>query len=473
MRSRRHRVHEAGTTPVGPRHPHHRSAERHRFTGREPTCSQMGVGQRAQYHLVAGHIEQQVIRSEGSVIDTRTAPTGRPTDHVRAAVQRDGASRIRTSDDAQLPLAVHIVLGHGSDVEAASSSPRPDGSFDPGMVPGGARSGLGERPGETEGDAMTARVTDTVIEAVRDAVTAAADARCMTRSMTRQATITDRTSPTRLVPPSSTADRRSEWQRRPGSMATRLQDQWDDLVDSPSAVRRARQWFDPSIVHPSDISSLDDVLALVGFQGAREDVAADGRLLHLVTIAQHDDLAARVVLQRILPGLLSIAARRGRLPGLNGPGVFSEIAATAWTLICTYPVERRPAKVAANLLRDVEYETFVRRQRMRAWRDETCVERLPEPMSPREKPAVEQIVTLLRDARDAGLHAHDLRFLAELASGRHPEELGASLGCSPRTVRTRRRVLTRVLHRFVNGEDVTWPSAPARFYAAWDASPSG
>lgn len=256
-------------------------------------------------------------------------------------------------------------------------------------------------------------------------------------------------------------------------MATRLQDQWDVLVNSPSAVRQARTWWSAQVVDPSSIASLDDVLTLVGFQGAREDVAADGHLLYLVSVAAHDELATRVVLQRILPGLLAIAARRGRLPGLNGTEVFSEVAAAAWTLIRTYPVTRRPAKVAANLLRDVEYECFVRRQRMRSARDEVIVDRTPEPVRARDPHAVEQIVEVLRDARDAGLPANDLRFLAELASGRHPDDIGLSLGCSARTVRTRRRVLTRVLHRFVTGEDVMWPSAPPKFYAAWDRTDGG
>lgn len=268
--------------------------------------------------------------------------------------------------------------------------------------------------------------------------------------------------------PSAPIPPRTPWQRRPGSMATRLQDQWDDVVDSPAAVSRARTWWAGTGVDADAITSLDDVLTLVGFQGARDDGDADARLLHLVTVAAHDDLAARVVMQRILPGLLAISSRRGRLPGHNGPEVFSEIAATAWTLIRTYPVVRRPAKVAANLLRDVEYECFVRRQRMRSWRDETTVDQTPEPTRPRDPHAVEQIVEVLRDARDAGLSPHDLRFLAELASGRHPDDLGTDLGCSPRTIRSRRRILTRVLRRFVNGEDVTWPVAPPRFYAAWD-----
>lgn len=289
-------------------------------------------------------------------------------------------------------------------------------------------------------------------------------------------TFTDNTSPSRrdtthdtTAPGTrSTGPAASTWQRRPGSMATRLQDQWDDVVTSAPAVARARSWWHGTAVDTGAIGSLDDVLALVGFQGAREDGDADARLLHLVTIAAHDELAARVVMQRILPGLLSISARRGRLPGNNGAEVFSEIAATAWTLIRTYPVERRPAKVAANLLRDVEYECFVRRQRMRAWRDETSVDQTPEPTHHRDAHAVDQIVEVLRDARDAGLAPNDVRFLAALASGCHPDDLGASLGCSPRTIRSRRRTLTRVLHRFVNGEDVTWPPAPPKFYARWD-----
>jgi DNA-binding CsgD family transcriptional regulator len=305
-------------------------------------------------------------------------------------------------------------------------------------------------------------MSDTGSVAVTQTVTGSADSAVMTQLIDSPDT---RHTPTDPIP-----RRRTDWNRRPGSMATRLQEQWEAIVDDRSAVATARGWWWGTGVDTTSIHSLDDVLAVVGFQGAREDSEADGRLLHLVRIAVDDDLAARIVLQRILPGLLAIAVRRGRLPGRNATEVFSEIAATAWTLIRTYPCDRRPAKIAANLLRDVEYECFVRRQRMRAWRDEVSVDITPEPTRARDPHAIEQITEVLRDARDAGLAPLDVRFLAELASGRRPDDIGASLGCSPRTVRSRRRVLTRALNRFVNGEDVTWPPAPGRFYAAWETT---
>jgi hypothetical protein len=244
---------------------------------------------------------------------------------------------------------------------------------------------------------------------------------------------------------------------------TRLQVQWGEIAHSASSVARARAWFPDAT-----ITDLDDVLTLVGFHGPRIDVESDLRLLHLVTLARQDDLAARVVLQRILPGLLAIALRRTRSTRGRVHEVFSELAAATWLLVRGYPVERRPAKVAVNLLRDAEYEVFVRHTRRLVTRSERITAWVPDTPVPEDDHAGTCLVEVLRLGRDCGMPDHDLRLLAELASGRHPDVVAASLGCSPRSVRNRRNAMARALRAALVDGEVDWPPPTPHFYDRWE-----
>jgi hypothetical protein len=230
---------------------------------------------------------------------------------------------------------------------------------------------------------------------------------------------------------------------RGGSTPSRLFDEWDALVRRPSAIRRAASWG-LTARYPAD---LDEVLAAVGFGGDPFDSDADARLHHLVTFAAHDDLAARIVLQRILPGLLARARRRGRIEPGGRSKCFDEIVAAAWLVIRTYPVDRRPARVAANLLRDAEYQAFVRERRLRWATAETlCNEGLPEQVSDADPCRLvvddprRRLDEVVRRAHDAGVPMRDLELIVTLARGVGPAEIAQREGVTDRAVRMRRSV---------------------------------
>jgi len=74
--------------------------------------------------------------------------------------------------------------------------------------------------------------------------------------------------------------------------------------------------------------------------------------------AGHDPLAARVLLQMLLPGAKALARRLGWLGDTQERA--AAITATLYEQIRTYPITRRPARIAANLLADT-HQRLIRR----------------------------------------------------------------------------------------------------------------
>ena len=134
-----------------------------------------------------------------------------------------------------------------------------------------------------------------------------------------------------------------------------------------------------------------------------------------------------------------------------------EHLAAGWVKIRVYPIERRPIRVAANLLRDIEYEAFTRTSRRY--------------MSRRESPAstddvgaggvtsgnaidasaFDEVVEVLAAGQAAGVDPADLRFAAALAGGRSIDDLAAERGVSGRAERYRRTRVAAQLRDISHG----------------------
>lgn len=212
----------------------------------------------------------------------------------------------------------------------------------------------------------------------------------------------------------------------------------------PRLLADARRW-----PVPTPVRSLDDVLSWVGFGRPADDVDGDAALANLVAIAADDDLAARVVLQRLLPGLIRVAVRRARIVVGGSIAAFDELLACAWMCIRTFPIERRPHRVAANLLRDIEYLAFVRETRLHS-RELGCGQagqRLDEAMERTAnhgeiaeitvQPASE-LRELLVHAGKHGVGDQHLALLVSIGAGYDSVQLAKVMDCTPRTVRNRR-----------------------------------
>ena len=221
-------------------------------------------------------------------------------------------------------------------------------------------------------------------------------------------------------------------------LLSRLQREWNLLSRRRSAVRRAREWH----VTPRALTSLDDLLTLTGLGCGPLDSSTDEVMRRLVTVARHDDLAARVVLQRMLPGLSACAKRRShnfetQLDSLD------ELLSEAWTVIRSFPIERRRHYVIKNLLRDCEYRAFDKARRRLMIHELTDPARLDlavEPDDAAAEPMV-TIVALLLRARSAGMSDRDVAVVAALLNTSTVKQAAALLRVTDRTVRSRRQII--------------------------------
>lgn len=238
-------------------------------------------------------------------------------------------------------------------------------------------------------------------------------------------------------------------------LASRLDREWERIARHRPSIQRARRWA----VTGDLIDHLDDLLAAAGYgvsPSERSSGAAtnDNTVVRrLVRLAHTDELAARVVLQRILPGL----RHRARLwSGRGGhthnyEDTLGELIAIAWTLIRTYDVDRRLGFVAANLVRDSAYYAFIAPKRRRASSEQvadpaTLCDEAPAPLASASRA---ELAELLEAAAGAGVPADDLKLVLELmAAGGSTEIVAGRRHVTSRTIRSRRLRAIGHLRRF-------------------------
>ena len=210
----------------------------------------------------------------------------------------------------------------------------------------------------------------------------------------------------------------------------RLHLDWTRLRTQRSAIRRANTW--PIIDVP--ISDLDQVLTLIGYE-QEPCPAADDRLLQLLRIAPDDELAARVIVQRTLPGLLAIVRRR-RWSG--HAEAFDELLGAMWVVIRTYNPSRQPASPAAALISDADYRAFRMPQRRLNSTEIPVDTTVIEPVATSSRSADDELDELFADARAAGFAETDLQFLRDVLSGTKAIDVATAMSITPRTLRNRR-----------------------------------
>lgn len=223
-----------------------------------------------------------------------------------------------------------------------------------------------------------------------------------------------------------------------------LEQEWDQLGHDPLAARRLGEVCRIA----GEARSLAEVEHYVRKASAAD---ADRVLLALVARATDGDaLAARVLLQLLLPGTRTLARRWWAL------GDSDERAAAAVTAVYqrirNYPLERRPGRVAANVLMDAARELrkavpqrvltlaadpheLIGSSGRRPWRD------LPTP-----HPA-DELADILHEAVEEGIiAAEDAAVVARSRiHGHRLADIGVERDMSERTVYSHRQRAERAL----------------------------
>lgn len=138
----------------------------------------------------------------------------------------------------------------------------------------------------------------------------------------------------------------------PGSLTHRLDAEWAHLASSPATSAALARWgsLEPALDGWADLDALrTTVHDRTDPERADQLLAA---LARLAAVTGHGDvLAARVVLQLLVPGAVRLSQSLAQMIGdqaTSEAAVFAELT----ILIRTYPWRRRPRRIAANLLLD-------------------------------------------------------------------------------------------------------------------------
>ncbi len=240
----------------------------------------------------------------------------------------------------------------------------------------------------------------------------------------------------------------------PNHVIKSLAGEWNLLERDPRNLQRCIRWG----LSGDAPNTLCDLAIRAGLgQGCEQDLA-DRSLYELVCVAVHHGgrtnadvkLAARIVIQRLLPGLISIASRRGRICDGGFDEAFSRVLTEAWTTVVHFPVERRTHKIAVNILRDSESRAF--------WRGDRAAK---VEASRREIFVAEQVRTATENEDNEAMRiqawefAHDhlsgqlLDVFKEMFAGVSSAETASRLGLTERAVRYHRTAVTNQLRSLV------------------------
>jgi hypothetical protein len=148
----------------------------------------------------------------------------------------------------------------------------------------------------------------------------------------------------------------------PPTIFNHLDQEWEHLLNGRRLDRALARWrgVQESLTEFRRVRELLDRL---------EDQTADPErqsevLLALLRLAPADELAARLVLQRFIPPLKSIAGWKQPLRQTDWAAM---IVSAAHEVIVTYPVDRRPQRVAANIVWDVRKRMYAALTDHRRW----------------------------------------------------------------------------------------------------------
>lgn len=228
----------------------------------------------------------------------------------------------------------------------------------------------------------------------------------------------------------------------PPSFAGRLDDEWSHLRTARRSIRRARSWIDPSLSHPLDRLALEtddlDQIVAATHRGVGPAGQADAILCRLIELASTDELAGRIVLQRIVPGLITRSA--GYQSFHERCDLLEVVVPAAWEAIRRYDTTRRPHQVAASLISDAVFQAFRRPLRRRSATEVVRpVKTFADTPAREEAPiALVELAAIVREAQARGVPTRDLDLVRHLVAAGSPSVVALARQVTPRTIRNHR-----------------------------------
>jgi hypothetical protein len=252
-------------------------------------------------------------------------------------------------------------------------------------------------------------------------------------------TISPRPAPPRAAPP----------RIHTSCFSFRLDAEWARLRTDRRSLRHARGWVADDPAHPlatlvADATDLDVIIRAT--QRGVTPAGSDDVILHrLVELARDDELAGRVVIQRLLPGLISRACAHRDYFEIIDP--IELVVPAAWLALRTFDTERRRRHIAPSLISDAVFAAFRAPLRRRSSSEEVRspdrFEEDADALAPRS--AMEELAELVRDARFAGVPTGDIELLRRLAQVESPSTVADERKVTSRTIRNHRdRAVERV-----------------------------
>lgn len=209
-----------------------------------------------------------------------------------------------------------------------------------------------------------------------------------------------------------------------------LEREWDHLATDPNSLEELRNWrFDGQ-----RFDNFNQLLRATGF-GCVNVEGSELLLRQLVSLARNGGLAARVVLQRILPGL--VAAVRFRNRQMTPEMALSELVASAWIVITTYDERRNPGSVAAAIIDSSVYRAFKVERNRASTEPLEHVERILAQCDSDAFTELAELREVLSEAERLGMSKEDLRLVFSVATGTSTETLAKEIGITSRAVRYR------------------------------------
>jgi DNA-directed RNA polymerase specialized sigma24 family protein len=204
---------------------------------------------------------------------------------------------------------------------------------------------------------------------------------------------------------------------------------------------------------------------LIAFLRSDAPAASKDELLRpLVRLARDELFAARVVLEALAPGLTRLA-ERVIFDERDRDELWALILGHAWRQIRSYPLERRPSKIAANLILETRRAALTEFMRDRRSRRELP----PRPLSERAAaPASTDVDTLLARAVAAGaISADEAQLILRTRIDEVPlRQLAAEQDVAYHTLNVRRLRAERRLLLFLGCAAVTFRERKAHWSGA-------